>query len=534
MATSIAPPPASAPAPAAAAPVSAPATPAVSTPTPAPTPSVSNQPDTSPLGSGPSLETTLGAAWDKVKAEPVEGAAPTPAVTDPAVKDPAADPTEEPAAVTAPAEGEEFKFNLDDDGVAASPQQFEEFLAKNLAAKTALDAVPELKAKVFEALLNDEKNRAVISIVPDVETAKALSTSSALLRQFDNRFYGAENPEKVGDFLDFWAQEAMERGPDGKPLMDANGQYKMHPALGNILNKVNGNYLSYWANKSIPETGKLPEQITPLLDALRASAVKSGNERLQFAIDALKEEGLPASATASGEVPAELKPHFDRLNQEKQELKAREDAARRQESDARTAQIRQAIDRVETSVDRSITTQLKQRFASSGLSEFEQDSAMRVVGEEVDKAIGRRNPDGSWTAGSEPWAGHFQAEYNRLENLLQRSKDETTAKQAETELSKIQLTSINRIIGKIAADVMRRAKAGALNRQQEKQTRIDGQTAISRTDPRGTSITPSSPQPQDAKSVRADIIKEYAAAHNGEQPSPEYIMQEAWKRSKVV
>jgi hypothetical protein len=189
MATGIVTPPVAA-APSAPAPAAAPSTP-VSTPAPAPTPA----PNTidSPVGSSDNLEAKLGADWKAAKAavsldQPDEPAAEPAAAAPEAVKEPAAPATEpeataetdkKPEAVAEPAAPtDEFKLALDDDGEAASPEALFKELKADPAAQKFFEDRPDLKNKVMAALRRDTENREIRKIVPDVETAKEMSSAA--------------------------------------------------------------------------------------------------------------------------------------------------------------------------------------------------------------------------------------------------------------------------------------------------------------------------------------------------------------------
>jgi hypothetical protein len=103
----------------------------------------------------------------------------------------------------------------------------------------------------------------------------------------------------------------------------------------------------------------------------------------------------------------------------------------------------------------------------------------------------------------------------------------------EKKLAKHLMTYTQQILGPITAPVIRAAKQGTLDRTAEKKTTVDSQKRASASDPRGTSIAPSSSQPQSPAQMRSQIIDEYKKAHGGEDPDMSYVMGEAFKRQNT-
>lgn len=488
-----------APAPAASSPApSAPVSTPVSTPAPA-APETSSQPQ--------SIEDKLSSGWAAAKlAVPAEVAAPE--TPEPIVAEPADETKVEPEAEAAPAE-EEFKLNLDDDGVAGDPKALADWLKEHPDASKALDDNPDLKGKVFSALRRDAENREIRQYIPDVETAKTVTKAAATFQQIDNRFLEAhKSPENAQEFLNHWVREAMFVGEDGKPVME-DGKYKLHPALPAIFNHITSNNLSVW-QQEMDKTGKVPAQLAPVINGyiknLETRAKATGDERLQAVVDVLREVN-PPSSPASGEFPDELKPYAESIKQREDAVKAKEEQGTRQAQEQREADHVASIDRAETKAATSVRTQLQPLFAKSGLTKFETNAALREIGEAIDAKL---EADGL-----------YQSTYNSI--LL-----EPPSEAREKRLLRHMLTYTNEHIGGIASRVIREAKEGALNRQTDRQNTVADQTKTSKTDPSGTSIGASAPQ---AKTSNADIIADYKAAHNGEAPSIDQILAEAFKRT---
>jgi len=515
--------PVSAPAPSAPAPAAAP--PVSSTPAPS-TPSVSV--DSPSVGSSDTLEATLGKAWENAKAAvPLDGGEPEPA-KEPGVTEPAAEvPKEEPAAAPAEPEAkaepekkepvatpeEEFKLALDDDGEAASPESLYKELKADPAAQKFFEDRPELKNKVMAALRRDTENREIRKIVPDVETAKEMSKGATLFSDFDIRFLRATTPEGYKGFIDKWVEEAIITGADGKPVMNADGTYKLHPSLPYIMNTIYQNQAAY-ALAEFKKTGTMTPQMTEvgtaLADHLLAQAKLKGDERLEQVAELFKEALAPQSS-ASEEIPEHLKTLQDSLTAKEKALQDKEqaDARQRQESERTAAETArtQAVDRAEQRAADSVKSQLKPLFATSGLSDFETDAALNRIGKAVDEAMEKD--------------GFYQSQ-------LESARETLTGQELEKRVFKLMMTWANVHIGDVAAKVIREAKGGALNRQTQREATVDGQKKASTADPRGTSIAAAQPS---QKVSNAQIEKEYMDSHNGEKPSLEWVLGEVMKRN---
>src|SRR5579864_1889884 len=148
-----------------------------------------------------------------------------------------------------------------------------------------------------------------------------MSQGASLMQTFDNSFLKATTADGAQEFLNHWVREAMIVDDKGQPVME-NGKYKLHPSLPFIFDHIAGNKVSVWADQ-VKQTGRLPEQIAPLVASLREFAISKGDERLQAAADIFK-EAISPSSSAQGELPAELKPYADSLKAKEEALNKRE------------------------------------------------------------------------------------------------------------------------------------------------------------------------------------------------------------------
>jgi hypothetical protein len=481
MSTSTVAPPAAAPA------AAAPSTPApVSTPAPAAPATTTPSTPSQPLSMGD----RLAQGWQKAKdsvplTDDAAPAAATPvAEAAPPVEEPAADPAagtadDAPAAEGAAAEpvADPDGFTIDDEDATEgmAPADFAKELTSDPAAKAFFDSKPELKNKVFAALRRDAENKELRALIPDVATAKQVRQAATTFQSIDNKFLQATTKEGAQSFLDTWVREAMYVDDKGQPIME-NGQYKLHPSLPFILDHI---FQNKWST--------LSEKFS-----------KSTDERLQTAWQIVN-EAISPSSSAPTEVPDDLKPLADSLKRQRQESREREH--------------HQSIDRTVEAAATTVRNQLQPKFAASGLSEFEQQGALREIGSRVDAELEK---DGL---------------YNSIyDSILQ----DDPSPQREKALKAHMLKFTQPIIGRITAQVIREAKGGTLNRQADKAAKVANQTRDSKTEPQGTSITTNTPASQMSPAqLREDIISKYKAANGGAEPEREYVMKEAARRMNL-
>jgi hypothetical protein len=488
MATTTVTPPASAPA-------AAPSTPAPSTPSTPATPATPAAPVTTPQEpTGDSGIDRIREGWQKAKETvAVEEVPEEPAVEEPpAVETPAAEEpvTEEPATeepVAQPAAAEELPEL--DDGTTLAPQDFAKALKGNAEAEKFFNDNPDLKGQVFQALRLVNETREIRQLIPDVETAKEVTQAAATWQSYDTKFLGATTPEGEEAFLNTWVREALIVDDQGNPKVDAQGKYTFHPALDRIFGRIYNNKL----------------------DVLLEHADKTGDERLKTAVEIIREVTAPPSPGLD-EVPDHLKPYADSVKQREQAVTEKEQAATRAEAERVRVAHDQSIDRAESKAADSVQRQLEPLFKKAGLSKFESDSALRKIGEAVDAELDKN--------------GFYQA---KLQSLLNQPPGEDREKAH----LKLMLQFTQPIMGRIASQVTREAKSGTLDRQTDRQSQRETQVNNSRSEPRGTKITAPSTQPQSPAEVRAKIVADYKAAHNGDEPESQYVLAEAMKYERA-
>lgn len=419
-------------------------------------------------------------------------------------------------------------------GPVFGPKEFNDSITKDAAAKAYYDAHPEEKHAISAALRRsgDALKIAEHGIYPD--NAPVIAKAAATFQSIDNHFLsaanedGTPNPDGAKAFLDSWIKEAMLVGDDGKPLMDANGKYQLHPAIIHIFDHIYNNKNDVYA-KAMTQSGKLPAPLAKTLGtildfyATQAKAQGDDGERLLAGVNILREVAA-LSSPASGELPDALKPLADSLKAKETELDNRDAAAaRRQQESTRTAHL-QSIERAESKAADNAKAQLKPAFDRAGLSEFEATAAMSRIGDLIDQKLGVKSEDGTWTEATDSRAPLFQSVYD---SILRQPPSE----KREQALTKHILTYTNEILGPIAGEVLRLAKGGALQRQNTRQTTVDAQTRASRTEPHGTSVNASGPQSKSVAQQREDIQAEYAKTHDGAKMPLRELLAEQFKRA---
>lgn len=491
----------------------APAAPVSTTPTPTPTPA-------EPL----SLGERISQGWEKAKGQVnLEDGTVTPPpaeVAPPEVSDEVVNPEIKTDPVAPLAEGEEeFKLNLGEEE-APAPDDFAKSLKPEHQA--FFDANPELKGQVFGALRRDAENREIRQLIPDVDTAKVYSKAAGQWQTIDNHFLDAATAEKGPEtFLNHWVKEALIIGDDGKPLLDADGKYQVHPSLPKILDHISNNKLKIYAD-AVGKSGTLPQEFSPIVDALGKVAALKGDERLQAAVDVIREVMTPSSP-AEGEVPDNLKPFVTSLKAKEEALNKREKEAARRDSEGRETAHFESIDRAEIAAATLVQGQLKPLLAKSGLSEKMQGWALRDIGDGLNEALGTKTPEGNWEGGSNPIAKVFQSTYD---NILRQAPGEAREKALKSHILKY----TNEVIGSIYAAVTKDAAKPTLDGQTDRLSKVDGQVNATKTEPRGTSAAPAPPSNQRLTDtqLRTQITEAYKKDHNGEMPDREYLIREGW------
>ena len=499
-----APAPSPSPAPAAPSPAPAPAAPA----SPAPAPTVENA-------------STIADAWQRAVesvpldgAEPDEGQPPAEPVAEPDADAPPeeaapaeAEPAVEGDEPAAQPEADEPTLDLSLEDTDFGPKELGEFLKKDAGVEKFFNDHPEVKSRVFAMARRDSETRAIREIVPTVALAQEMQRGHALFSDIDGRFLNATTPEGFKGFMDFWLEQAVMVDDKGQWIKGEDGKYKTHPALMNVLQGIHENRNNFLTGE-MTKSGQIPAALADSTLKVIDFLSKSADEGVQEAARIIKEAITPSSS-AQGELPDELKPFSESLKAKEKELNERAAAEdRTRQASEQSARV-EALTRADQKAAEVCVGQVKPLLKNAGLSEFEIKSALRNIGESVDRKLKEIKA--------------YQIARDRLES----GKIDTAR---EKEITRIALTYTQEILGPIVRDEIRAATEGKLTRQTATESRVAEQTRTSRTDARGSSVSGSPSQPMTVAQMEDALVKEYKAQHNDEAPDRRWITENIWKK----
>lgn len=500
-----------------------------STPTPSPAPAATPTPAAVETAKPEGILAKITDAWSKMPA--AEEPAAEPVTEEPASEPVAAEPAEPAAEVTEPEAAKpaepvaEAVPELVLDELDGGPAAFMAEVGKDPAAKAFFDAHPEWKNTVNAALRRsgDAKKIAEVGIFP--ANAPTIAKAAATFQSIDNHFLsganedGTANPEGIQEFLNSWVREAMFTDDKGAPIME-DGKYKLHPALTHTLNHIYSNNLASKLDV-FEKSGKLSPELagatTKVLSYLLQKATATGDERQQAGLEIAREVLASLSSPAQGEVPDELKPLADSLKADRAALDTEKQTAARQQQEQRTAQAQSSLDASDSKAADNFLAQVKPSFTKAGLTEFESNAAIARIGTLIDAKLDANEV--------------YKAERG---SLIRQLKANPGNEKLQQELTKLTIMHGQEYLAPITAEVIRLAKGGALTRQAARDAKVTTQKTESAADPRGTTHTPSAPQTQAPKDLRAQVIKEYMDSHGGDRPDTAYIVTETWKRTQAA
>jgi hypothetical protein len=418
---------------------------------------------------------------------------------------------EQPVAEAAPEAGAEPVPELVLEDTAFGPKELGDFLKKDAGVEKFFNQNPEVKNRIFAMARRDAETRGIRQIAPTLELAKEMQRGHALYSEIDDNFLKADTPEGFKGFMDMWLEQAVITDDSGKPVLDGDGKYKVHPALTSIIENIHSNRNDVLANQ-MAQSGKIPRDLADSTLKVIDFLSKSADEGIQEAAKLVKEVLAPSSS-ASGQLPDELKPYSESLQAKEKELNDRIAAQDRTQRDSEKAAHKEALRRADFKAAEVCLAQVNPLLKAAGLTEYEQKAAKAQIGDLVDQKL--RDITG----------------YQIARNRLEAGKVDAAR---EKEISKIVVTYTQEILGDIVRDVIRGATAGKLDRQTATDNRIAEQQRTSRTDPRGTSVNGGPSAPMSAAQLEDAVIKEYKDAHNGESPDRRYITQKVWEKSTAA
>lgn len=364
-----APAPVSTPAPVA--PAAAP--PAATVPTPAPTapsgPQPPKRPD--PANFGNAIEHYEAEVQWKQEIEAFKAENPGVAISDELQAPPAeAAPETKPAeGETKPTEGEQKPPEgetpaADEDPIilkdepSLTPQALNELIKGDEALKAALEANPAAKGQLFKMAREHAELQQFKGIFPNAESANFAKKEAASKVALRTQFQMAETPEGMAKAFDSFMNEFAVLGPDGKQVIDAQGQ----PVYGDDLYAFGEHVVSRYTDASLSEV-----ESRLAANQYATPEDRTRDEDLKIALQIINEDIRPSEKRAADPDLSSLAPDV------RAQVQARLDEAKRIEAANAT-----------NDANRGKLNRQEQR--KQGTTEFFQRSAARLW-PQVDKIV---------------------------------------------------------------------------------------------------------------------------------------------------
>lgn len=306
----------------------------------------------------------------KQEIEAFKEANPGVAIPDELAAPPADAPAAEAPPETKPADGEakpadaETLPAVDEDPVliqdeaAITPQALNELLKGDKAITAAIEANPVVHGAILKLAREHAELSQFKGIFPNKESAefaKKEANSKVALR---TQFQMAETPEQMAGAFDSFMSEFAVIGPDGKQVIDAQGQ----PVYGDDLYAFGEHVVSRYTDSTLAE---VEERLKT--GQYASDAEKTRDEDLKIALQIINEDLRPSNTPKADPDLSTLAPDV------RAQVQARLDEAKRIESDnaAKAA---------------SAGKQSRAQTREKGTTEFFQQSAARVW-PQVDKIV---------------------------------------------------------------------------------------------------------------------------------------------------
>jgi hypothetical protein len=258
----------------------------------------------------PGVEIKDDSPWAGTEAPPAEVApvADAPAAEAPKVDDKAAE-AEVPAA-----EAETYSL---DEAPTITPQMMNDILKGDETLKAAIEANPAAKGAIMKLAREHAELSQFKGIFPTAESAKFSRETSARTVALRNQFRMAETPENMAGAFDSFMQEFAVTGPDGKQVMDAQGQ----PVYGDDLYMFTEHVIDRYANNTL-------EEVESRLAANKygSDAERERDNDMKLALSIVKDDLHPSTSPKADPDLSSLAPDA------RAEVQARLDEAKRIEA----------------------------------------------------------------------------------------------------------------------------------------------------------------------------------------------------------
>jgi hypothetical protein len=311
------------------------------------------------------------------------------------------------------------------------------------ALRQALEADQPLRNAIFRNARLASEAAEYREIFPDVNSARMAAENAAEFAALDHAFLNADTRQGAEQFFSRWAQMAMLNDENGNLVRDPYGNPRMHGAWNTVNQHIFDSQLDYVRNK----------------------AEKTGDHELLAALDIVRDSFANSSAGAGSpgtKVPGfqELPPHLqaaaDSINRREQELTRRQQAAAAAEAEAFDFSMAEEA-------SEKISALVKPVLEKAALSDFVRQTAQEKIESAIVDSLNRNR--------------FFQARMAELRRLPRN--DEAMQQQLN-----LIMTHVHAIAGPIVRQVLREAAQPVMKAQEDRRTKIEGQIARTRSEPR--------------------------------------------------
>jgi hypothetical protein len=300
------------------------------------------------------------------------------------------------------------------------------------ALKQALEADQPLRNAIFRNARLASEAAEYREIFPDVNSARMAAENAAEFAALDHAFLNADTRQGAEQFFSRWAQMAMLNDENGNPVRDSYGNPRMHGAWNTVNQHIFDSQLDYVRNK----------------------AEKTGDHELLAALDIVRDSFAPTSR--STELPAHLQAAADSIHRREQELTRRQQAAAAAEAEAFDFSMG-------AEASEKISALVKPVLEKAALSDFVRQTAQEKIESAIVDSLNRNR--------------FFQARMAELRRLPRN--DEAMQQQLN-----LIMTHVHAIAGPIVRQVLREAAQPVMKAQEDRRTKIEGQIARTRSEPR--------------------------------------------------
>jgi hypothetical protein len=317
----------------------------------------------------------------------------------------------------------------------------------NAALKQALEADQPLRNAMFRNARLASEAAGYREIFPDVESARMAANHAAEFAALDHSFLNADNRQGAEQFFSRWAQMAMLNDDNGNVLRDQYGNPRMHPAWSAVNDHLFHSQLDYVRNNA-EKTGN--HELLAALDVIRDSTTTPPREARAG------DPGISPSSPALDQLPPHLQAAADSINRREQELTRRQQAAAAAEAEAFELAVGEEA-------SGKINALVEPVLEKAALSDFVRQTAREKIESAIVDSLGRNR--------------FFQA---RMAELKRFPMNNETMQQRLNLL----MTHVHSIAGPIVRQVLRQASQPVMRAQEERRTKIEGQIARTRSEPK--------------------------------------------------